>query len=54
MKKFIIEDSFWNIFPDSKIGVVICHGIDNTIEDNEKYLEMMQGQYADAGTGVNQ
>lgn len=25
MKKFIIEDDFWSIFPSAKIGVVVCH-----------------------------
>lgn len=41
MKKFIIEDSFWNLFPNAKIGVVICHGIDNFIRDREQYGEMI-------------
>ncbi len=41
MKKFIIEDDFWEVFPNAKIGVVICHGIDNTIKDNEQYIEMI-------------
>lgn len=41
MKKFVIEDDFWSIFPNAKIGVVICHGIDNTIKDNETYMEMI-------------
>lgn len=45
MKKFIIEDDFWDLFPDVKIGVVICNGIDNTIRDQEKYEEMiLQGE----------
>ena len=33
MKSFIIEDDFWSLFPNGKIGVVICHGIDNSIKD---------------------
>ena len=41
MKKFVIEDSFWNLFPNAKIGVVICHGIDNSIRDKEQYAEMI-------------
>lgn len=41
MKKFIIKDSFWSLFPNAKIGVVICHGIDNSIRDKEKYGEMI-------------
>ena len=41
MKKLIIEDSFWNLFPNGKIGIVICHGIDNSIRDKEQYAEMI-------------
>ncbi|HYF82185.1 MAG TPA: B3/4 domain-containing protein [Clostridia bacterium] len=41
MKNFIIEDDFWSVFPNAKIGVVICHGIDNSIKDEEKYNEML-------------
>lgn len=41
MKSFIIEDDFWSVFPNAKIGVVICHGIDNSIKDKEQYSEML-------------
>jgi DNA/RNA-binding domain of Phe-tRNA-synthetase-like protein len=41
MKKFVIEDSFWSLFSNAKIGVVICHGIDNSIRDKEQYSEMI-------------
>jgi DNA/RNA-binding domain of Phe-tRNA-synthetase-like protein len=41
MKKFIIEDSFWELFPNAKIGVIVCNGIDNTVRDKEKYEEMI-------------
>jgi DNA/RNA-binding domain of Phe-tRNA-synthetase-like protein len=41
MKKFIIDDSFWSLFPGVKIGIVICQGIDNSIKDKEKYGEMI-------------
>ncbi|MGJ8454409.1 hypothetical protein ACSFC1_03795 [Pseudothermotoga sp. U03pept] len=42
MKKFVIEDDFWSLFPNAKIGVVICHDIDNSIKDEEKYKEMLK------------
>lgn len=32
MKKFVIEDAFWNLFPSAKIGVIICNDIDNSIK----------------------
>ncbi|MBD7912519.1 B3/B4 domain-containing protein [Clostridium cibarium] len=41
MKKFIIEDFFWNLFPNAKIGVIICNGIDNSIKDKDQYAEMI-------------
>lgn len=41
MKKFLVEDSFWSIFPNAKIGVIICHGIDNTKKDEERYAELI-------------
>lgn len=42
MKKFIVEDQFWDVFPDAKIGVVICKGIDNTIRDIAKYDKLLR------------
>lgn len=42
MKKFIIEDDFWTLFPSAKIGVVVCQGIDNSVRDVEKYETLLQ------------
>lgn len=41
MKNFKIEDEFWNVFPNAKIGIVVCKDIDNTIRDQEKYETMI-------------
>ena len=41
MKKFIVEDEFWSLFPNAKIGVVVSHGIDNSIKDIKKYEELL-------------
>ena len=32
MKKFVAEESFWNLFPKAELGVVIVSGIQNTEE----------------------
>ena len=48
MKKFIIEDDFWELFPNAKIGVVICNNIDNSIKDEKKYQKMIQDAKVDA------
>ncbi len=42
MKKFIIEEDFWSLFPNAKMGVVISHGIDNSLRDTGKYEEMLR------------
>ncbi len=45
MKKFIIEDDFWELFPNAKIGIITCNGIDNTIKDDNQYKDMIsQGE----------
>lgn len=45
MKKFIIEDDFWELFPHAKIGIITCTGIDNTIKDENQYKYMIsQGE----------
>ncbi|WP_368236233.1 B3/4 domain-containing protein [Clostridium perfringens] len=45
MKKFIIEDDFWELFPNAKIGIITCNGINNTIKDENQYKDMIsQGE----------
>jgi len=48
MKKFVIEDDFWNLFPNARIGVVACHGIDNSIKDKDKYDDMIHNSEKEA------
>ena len=35
MSKFVIEPSFWELFPQTEVGVVIARGIDNSEEGRE-------------------
>ena len=42
MKKFIIEDAFWQVFPNAKIGIILCNNIDNTIKDENKYALLLE------------
>lgn len=37
MKKFIMEKDFLRIFPDAKIGILVCNGIDNHIKEETSY-----------------
>ncbi len=48
MKKFVIEDDFWNLFPNVRIGIVTCHGIDNSIKDKGKYEDMIYNSEKEA------
>jgi len=41
MKKFIIEEDFWELFPKAKIGVVVFKGIDNTVKKVKQYEELI-------------
>jgi DNA/RNA-binding domain of Phe-tRNA-synthetase-like protein len=42
MTSFIIGDDFWTLFPQAKIGTVICQGIDNSIRDVEMYEKLLR------------
>lgn len=41
MKKFIVEEDFWSLFPNAKIGVIACYNIDNKVIDKDKYIDMI-------------
>jgi DNA/RNA-binding domain of Phe-tRNA-synthetase-like protein len=42
MKKFIICDDFFEIFPDAVFGIVIARGIDNTPRDTAEYIKLLR------------
>jgi DNA/RNA-binding domain of Phe-tRNA-synthetase-like protein len=42
VQKFIVEDSFWELFPEAKIGVVVFNGIDNRIKNADKYKDLLR------------
>ncbi len=41
MKRFVVEDTFWKLFPEARIGIVTCKGIDNSLTYKGKYEEML-------------
>lgn len=41
MKRFVVESPFWELFPEAKIGVVVCKGIDNAIGYEYVLREML-------------
>ena len=48
MKKFILEQPYLEIFPDSKIGILVCKGIDNHIIDENKYVDYLENAQKEA------
>lgn len=43
MKRFVTEDSFWELFPDARIGVVVAHGMkpaDEVVEEDAKAIRV--------------
>lgn len=48
MKKFRLENDYLELFPDSKIGILVCNDIDNTIKDEEKYREFLDNAQNEA------
>ena len=48
MKKFILESDYLELFPNSKIGILICNGIDNKIKEEEKYRSFLDDAQKEA------
>ena len=48
MKKFILEQPYLDIFPESKIGILVCKGINNQIVDEDKYAEYLANAQKEA------
>ena len=42
MKKFKLDDSFLNIFPEARIGILVCRGINNQPETENKYAAYLE------------
>jgi DNA/RNA-binding domain of Phe-tRNA-synthetase-like protein len=43
MKKFIAEPSFWNLFPNSEIGILVMENVKNEPQDNDSaYIKIME------------
>lgn len=42
MKQFVVEQAFWDLFPQAVIGVIVCNGIDNTPRNEDMYRQMLR------------
>lgn len=52
MKKFVMEKDFLEIFPDAKIGILVCRGIDNHIKDENRYADYLAEAQRKAGKHI--
>lgn len=55
MKKFVTEESFWSLFPDAEIGVVVLNDVDNSdsvYEDNETIRDDLAKANQEAGKWI--
>lgn len=48
MKKFIVEEEFKKVFPDYRLGVVVCKSIDNHIKDENTYRQILDNAQKEA------
>ena len=52
MKKFIVDPSFWALFPDSEIGILVMENINNELSDNDpayvKIKELLEASNREA------
>ncbi len=42
MKHFRLENDYLELFPDSRIGVLVCDGIDNKVYDENRYADWLK------------
>ena len=42
MSNFIVDNSFWEIFPDASVGVLILNNLDNTKESSDKVIKLLE------------
>lgn len=52
MTKFISEQSFWELFPDAKLGVLVAKGLDNSKESSPEIVEELKKSNIDAANFV--
>jgi len=48
MSQFKIENDFFDVFPKAKFGILVCKGIDNTIENDDIYQALLDVSMVEA------
>lgn len=54
MKRFVAEDSFWKLFPDARIGVVVAHGMKPASQVSEEDAKAIKLALAEANKAADQ
>lgn len=54
MKRFVAEDSFWELFPDARIGVVVAHGMKPASQVSEEDAKAIRLALAEANKAADQ
>ena len=53
MKQFVTEESFWELFPDARIGVVVAHGMRPTDAVSEEDARAIARRLAEANAAAD-
>ena len=53
MSNFIVDNSFWGIFPDASVGVLILDNLDNTKESSDKVIKLLENSNEEAKKASN-
>ena len=54
MQKFIAEESFWDLFPDAAIGIVVAKGMKSTDQVPEADAQAIAGLLREANAAADQ
>ena len=48
MSTFIVDSSFWEIFPEASVGVLVLDNLDNTKESSENVIKLLENANEEA------
>ncbi len=54
MKRFVVEDSFWELFPQARIGIVVAHGMRPADQVSEEDAKAIRHALAAANAAADQ
>lgn len=49
MAEFVVEPAFWELFPEARIGIIVCRGMDNSGESSPEVLADLESALAGVG-----